>query len=191
MWITGGPIENPRRTASFGTMFSQTTDYAIRAAIEIATRSVEQPVLASELAQSLGIPQHYLSKILQQLVRAGVLDSTRGRRGGFVLRRPAAQIKLRDVVAPFENLRKCEECILGQPICSSAGACPLHDFWKVVRERYLEELDTRTLGDLASHQLKRLRTMDTALLKQLPHTPGRSTLAGAAKPARAKVKRGA
>ncbi|MBE7492577.1 MAG: Rrf2 family transcriptional regulator [Planctomycetes bacterium] len=157
-------------------MFSQTTDYAIRAAIDIATRQDDRPVLASELAASLDIPQHYLSKILQQLVRAGVLQSTRGRRGGFVLSRPAAKIRLREVVAPFENLRKCEECILGQPICSSAGACPLHDFWKLVRETYLKELDTRTLGDLATHQLKRLRAMDSAVLKQLPHAPGRATL---------------
>lgn len=163
-------------------MFSQTTDYAIRAAIDIATRPEGQPVLASELAARLGIPQHYLSKILQQLVRSGVLESTRGRRGGFVLRRPAQKIKLREVVAPFENLRKCEECILGQPICSSAGACPLHDFWKLVREHYLNELDTRTLGDLAAHQVKRLRTMEPGLLKQMPNLPGRAAFDGAARP---------
>lgn len=175
-------------------MFTQSTDYAIRAAIDIATRPEGQPVLASELAASLAIPQHYLSKILQQLVRAGVLESTRGRRGGFVLSRPADQIKLREVVAPFEDLRRCEECILGQPVCSSAGACPLHDFWKVVRERYLQELDTRTLGDLATYQVKRLRVMDPGLLRQLPNLPGRSVLEGAARaerPERRKAKRGA
>lgn len=167
-------------------MFSQTTDYAIRAAIDMATRPMGEPVLASELAKSLAIPQHYLSKILQQLVRAEVLESTRGRRGGFVLQRPAAQITLRQVVAPFENLRKCEECILGQPVCSTAGACPLHDFWKEVRERYLAELDTRTLQDMATFQLKRLKVMEPALYKMLLHTPGHASLETAARTAPSK-----
>ncbi len=176
-----GPVAD-----SFIAMFSQTTDYAIRAAIDIATRPEAEPVLASELARSLGIPQHYLSKILQQLVRADVLVSTRGRRGGFVLRRPATQIKLRQVVAPFENLRRCDECILGQPVCNSAGACPLHDFWKEVRERYLKELDTRTLQDMATFQLKRFKVMDPALYKTLIHAPGHSSLQAAAKAAPAR-----
>lgn len=157
-------------------MFSQTTDYAIRAAIEIATREGGQPVLAAELASSLNIPHRYLSKLLLQLGKAGVLASTRGRNGGFVLARPADQIKLRDVVAPFEDLKRCEQCIIGQPVCTDEAACPLHDFWKDVRERYLRELDTRTLGDLARHQIKRLQGMEVKVLTQLPHVPGRATL---------------
>ncbi len=153
-------------------MFSQTTEYAIRAAIDIATRPPGQQVLAAHLGETLGIPAHYLSKILQQLVRARVLKSTRGRQGGFALAKPADKIKLREIVAPFEDLKKCEECILGQPVCSDAGACPLHDFWAEVRTRYLHELNTRSLKELGEYQLQRLATMSAGLRGKLPTVPG-------------------
>ncbi|MBZ0136814.1 MAG: Rrf2 family transcriptional regulator [Planctomycetes bacterium] len=157
-------------------MFSQTSEYAIRALIEIATRPEGEHVLSSELGESLGIPQHYLSKILQQLVRTRVLKSVRGRSGGFRLARSAADIRLRDIVEPFEDLKKCEECILGQPVCSDAGACPLHDFWGDVRERYVNELETKSLADLTDYQLKKLGSMNAGLFKRVGSVPGKESL---------------
>lgn len=162
-------------------MFSQTTEYAIRAAIDIATRPEGERVLATQLGEVLGIPTHYLSKILQQLVRARVLSSVRGRKGGFMLTRPAAKITLKQIVAPFEDLRKYEECIMGQPVCSEAGACPLHDFWGDVRSRYLEELNKRTLKDLGDYQLMRIAKMGAGLRGKMPAVPGMDTWRGARK----------
>ncbi len=130
-------------------MFNQTCEYAIRAAIEIARRPKTEFVLAKELAEDLGLPHHYLSKILQQLVRSRVLESTRGRLGGFKLLRDPDQVKLVEIVAPFDDLKKKDECILGQAVCSDARACPLHEFWSDARARYLGELDQKTLGDFA------------------------------------------
>lgn len=153
-------------------MFSQTTEYAIRAMIDITTRPAGENVLAAQLGKSLGIPTHYLSKILQQLVRARVLKSVRGRQGGFSLARAPERIKLKEIVAPFEDLRKCEECILGQPVCSDAGACPLHDFWADVRTRYLDELNSRTLAELGEFQLRRLSTMSASMRGKLQSAPG-------------------
>lgn len=161
-------------------MFSQTTEYAIRALIEIATRPTDRQVLASELGDTLGIPQHYLSKILQQLVRRRVLNSVRGRQGGFSLARPAEEIRLREIVEPFEDMKRYEECILGQPVCSDAGACPLHEFWGDVRERYLDELDRRSLKDLSDYQLKRLTSMNAGLFKRVGSVPGKASLRGKA-----------
>jgi Rrf2 family protein len=162
-------------------MFSQTTEYAIRAAIDIATRPAGENVLASQLGEALGIPTHYLSKILQQLVRARVLTSLRGRQGGFKLARPPARIKLKEIVAPFEDLRKYEECILGQAVCSEAGACPLHEFWGEVRESFMVELNTKSLKDLSDFQLKRLATMSSGLRGKLQTAPGMETFKGAHK----------
>jgi Rrf2 family protein len=61
--------------------FNQTCEYAIRAMMEIARRPQGEYVLAKDLADKLDIPHHYLSKILQQLVRSRILESTRGRLG--------------------------------------------------------------------------------------------------------------
>lgn len=136
-------------------MFNQTCEYAIRAAMAIARRPKEEYVLAKELADELDLPQHYLSKILQQLVRQRVLESTRGRLGGFRLTRAADQIPLIEIVAPFDDLKKKEECILGQAVCNDARACPLHDFWKSVRNRYLDEIQHKTLGEFARFEAQR------------------------------------
>jgi Rrf2 family transcriptional regulator, iron-sulfur cluster assembly transcription factor len=157
-------------------MFSQTVEYAVRAAIDIATRPEGKKVLASEMAESLGIPAHYLSKILQQLARSRVLKSVRGRQGGFSLARPADKIRLREIIEPFEDMRKYEECILGQPVCSEAGACPLHDFWGEVRERYLHELETRTLAELSEFQLTHLMAMSPRMRRKVGHVPGKAAI---------------
>lgn len=154
-------------------MFSQTSEYAIRALIEIATRPKGEHVFAAQLGERLDLPHHYLAKILQQLVRTRVLKSVRGRSGGFGLARSASSIKLKDIVEPFEDLKKCEECILGQPVCSEAGACPLHDFWKDVRERYLEELKSKSLEDLKLFQIKQLSAMNAGVFKKVGAVPGK------------------
>lgn len=131
--------------------FSQTTEYALRAMIELA-RQPDRAVLARELTESTRIPQFYLSKILHLLTRHRLLASVRGRGGGFRLAKPSNEIPLARVVELFEDLRSTSECILGRPRCSDQEACPMHAFWKEMRERYLLELESRTLADLAAHE---------------------------------------
>ncbi|MDC1142482.1 Rrf2 family transcriptional regulator [Planctomycetota bacterium] len=155
-------------------MFSQTSEHAIRAMIEIATRDEGAQVLSSELSEALGIPQHYLSKILQQLVRTKVLVSTRGRNGGFGLAKPASKIKLRQLVEPFDDLTKYDDCILGQVLCNDSTACPLHDFWAGARKTFLCELDTKTLKELGESQLDRLAKMTSSTKGKLGNLPGRT-----------------
>ena len=133
-------------------MFSQTTEYAVRAMIELARDPKRAQVLAADLAERLGIPHHYLAKILQLLVRARLLNSTRGRLGGFAMAREAKEITLYEVIAPFEDLAKLDECILGEATCTDDRACPLHNYWKSARERYLQELEQRNLSELAEFQ---------------------------------------
>jgi Rrf2 family protein len=132
-------------------MFSQTTEYAIRAMIEIARQPEDESRLVRQLAERLEIPHFYLAKILHQLVRARILESVRGRGGGFRLAKPAAQIPLLHIVRQFEDIDKTTDCILGRPKCSDVEACPLHDFWRDVRTRYVHELESKSVKDLASH----------------------------------------
>ncbi|MCA8946255.1 MAG: Rrf2 family transcriptional regulator [Planctomycetes bacterium] len=156
-------------------MFSQTSEYAVRAVIEIATREPGASVLSSELATALNIPHHYLPKILKQLVRTRVLKSVRGRGGGFSLARTPKAIKLYDVVEPYEDMQKYDDCILGQPVCSDAGACPLHDFWSEVRQRYISELKSRTLEDLQQFHLKALAVEKPRQRNRAGSPPGKRT----------------
>ncbi len=68
--------------------------------------------------------------------------------------------------------------MLGQAVCSDAGACPLHEFWAEVRERFLEEIDDKTLEDLAEFQLSHLSSMNAGLRRRVGNVPGKAVLKG-------------
>jgi Rrf2 family protein len=82
---------------------SRSTGYALIAVGYIAQHYRESAVLASKVSKEYGIPLEYLLKILQQLVRANILRSKRGPRGGFFLARPAEDITLLEIVESVDG----------------------------------------------------------------------------------------
>jgi Rrf2 family protein len=130
-------------------VLSQTAEYALRAVLALADESQGQPLGAAHLANVLGIPQNYLSKTLHQLARAGVLESNRGKLGGFRLAREASRITLLEVVSPFDDVSSRRACLLGRPVCSDQSACAAHARWKDVSERTATFFRETTLADLA------------------------------------------
>lgn len=103
-------------------MFSQTAEYALRAAVALAAAEESLPV--SELAARTGVPPQYLSKVLQGLKAAGLLQARRGKRGGYRLGRPAAEISVLDVLNATAPLPRIHHCPLGLP--EHERLCPLH-----------------------------------------------------------------
>ncbi len=127
-------------------MISQTAQYALRAMVTIA--SEEGPVLARQIAKSTSIPKPYLSTVLRLAVRAGILHSSRGRGGGFVLARPAERLTLFDIVAAFDDVGQGPRCPFGMPQCSDAQACPMHEVWKPVSLGFRNMLMKTSLSEL-------------------------------------------
>jgi len=130
-------------------MLSTTSQYALRALARIAAEPDSAAVLGRDLARECEIPGNYLSKLLWQLKNLGLLKTTRGSGGGYSLSRPAARIRLIDIVEVFDALRTQPTCLLGQGECSDRDACAAHDSWKVVRKTYLDFLDSTTLADIS------------------------------------------
>lgn len=130
-------------------IFSRTSQYAIQALIYLATQPRGQPVLNREIADSIGVPAAYLAKILQGLSRGQILDSLRGRHGGFILHSGAERTSLLDVMLLLDGNRVERECLLGLKRCSDETACPVHRKWKRVKHEVLACLGSLTLGDLA------------------------------------------
>ncbi len=127
-------------------VLTQTAQYALRTVLRLAAgdrdrRTVEQ------LAEELDVPRNYLSKTLHLLARAGVVESTRGKHGGFRLRRAPHRVTLREVVAPFEEVGR-QVCLLGRDTCSDRHACPAHARWKAVSESVAAFFARTTLADL-------------------------------------------
>jgi Rrf2 family protein len=105
-------------------MFSQTTEYALRAVVWLAEQH-SKPQTTRQIAATTRVPAGYLSKVLQALGRADLVKSQRGLYGGFKLTRPPGQISVLEVVNAVDPIQRIETCPLG---LKSHGAelCALH-----------------------------------------------------------------
>lgn len=129
-------------------MLSQTAEYALRAVVFLAQRTDPAPLRVDAIAAALGIPANYLSKTLQVLVRARVLESQRGPHGGFRLAIAPRDLPLMRVVAPFDGVAERRHCLLGNPVCSDHTACAAHTSWKHTAEAVERFFRTTTLADI-------------------------------------------
>lgn len=130
-------------------MLSDTAEYALRAALYIAQHgSPERLVRTDQVAEALGVPRNYLSKILHQLAKQGVLISSRGVQGGFRLARPVDEVELARIVELFDPVAPQRTCILGRSQCSDKNPCPAHERWKGISQQVLTFFNKTTIGDL-------------------------------------------
>ncbi len=129
-------------------MLNQTAEYALRTAVYLAEHGRDGAVRAAVLADALGIPSNYLSKILHQLARQGILVSQRGKTGGFRLARGPDAISLADVVRPFDPVDAKRSCLLGRSVCSDRAPCEAHKEWKNVSTQVASFFHETTLASL-------------------------------------------
>lgn len=105
-------------------MFSQTAEYALRAAVCMAQHP-DRLLTTSQIAEMTHVPAGYLSKVLQLLIRAELIEATRGLRGGHRLARPAARISILEVINAVDPLKRINTCPLKLK-AHGAVLCPLH-----------------------------------------------------------------
>lgn len=135
-------------------LFSQTAEYALRAAVHLAAHP-GRPQTNQQIADATRVPAGYLSKVLQSLGRAALVRAQRGVGGGFTLARPARDITVLDVVNAVDPMQRIVECPLGLK-AHGTNLCPLH----------------RKLDDALALVEDALRSASIADLLQ---TPGRSS----------------
>ncbi|MCE9591295.1 MAG: Rrf2 family transcriptional regulator [Planctomycetes bacterium] len=105
-------------------MFSQTVEYALRAVVWLAYNHPES-LTTQEIARSTQVPAGYLSKVLQGLARAGLVQAQRGLHGGFSLALSPDELSILDVVNAVDPLRRISRCPLGLAT-HAKRLCPLH-----------------------------------------------------------------
>jgi Rrf2 family protein len=129
-------------------MLSQTAEHALRAILYLAQQNGDGPIAADHVAEALGAPRNYLSKTLHELARQGILDSTPGRRGGFVLAVRPDRLSIAEIVSVFDAPRKNPICLLGGRPCNDREPCAAHAHWKQVEDRSRRPLEDTTVADL-------------------------------------------
>jgi Rrf2 family protein len=132
---------------------SAKTDYAIRAALELAAAEDEKPVKGERIATAQAIPLRFLENILMQLRHAGLVESRRGADGGYRLARPASEIKLADVIRAIDGPLAGVSGERPQNLHYAGAAEPLREVWVAVRASLRHVLEEITLADVAAGKL--------------------------------------
>lgn len=131
-------------------MFSRTAKYAIMALTELAAG--DRSLKIRELAQAAGIPQPFLAKLIPPLVQAGIITSTRGKRGGLAFAHPPEEISLAETIREVEGDRLMLDCPFSLTPCGGQEDCPLAPLWDPVRQKIVAFLEATSLAQVAKRR---------------------------------------
>lgn len=129
-------------------MISQTVEYALRAIVTIA-QFEGQPCTARKISEITQVPSAYLSKLMQELVRSGLVSSQRGLHGGFVLTKGPNELTFLDIVDAIEPFKRIQHCPLGI-VTHDATLCPLHRRLDDVMKEAERSLRETTIAEVVS-----------------------------------------
>jgi len=146
-------------------MFSTKAEYGVRVMVELARRGTDAEngcVSLSEIADGDGLPLAYLEHLAARLRKAGLIESRRGARGGYLLARPAEEISMAEVVEALEGSIAPIECISegadGHLVCTreteTDHVCPTKLLWTRVRGSVVRTLEETRLSDLVQEKPK-------------------------------------
>ena len=145
-------------------LLSKACEYGIRSVLYLTDGPTGTYVPIRSISDALGIPYHFLAKVVQTLAQADVITSARGPHGGIALARPASQISLKEIVVALDGDDIFTECVLGLPGCGERKPCPLHEQWAPARDRIHRMFDHVSLAEMA----ERMEAHDFRLANLLP-----------------------
>ena len=130
-------------------IFSKSFGYAVRGVLYIVLmQDTKKYVQAEEIAVQLGVPRHFVSKILKKLVKAGVLSSSKGKTGGFTVNEETAGFVLLRLFEITDGLNTFSLCSLRLQECNAATPCPLHTPMDNIKQQLRNTLAATTISDL-------------------------------------------
>ena len=121
-------------------------DYAVRAMLALA-RHQDGLLSGGRIAASMDIPPRFVAQVMGDLVQAGLVEARTGRRGGYRLARPTAQISILQVVEAVEGDARRRTCVLRGGPCSRDGFCDVHQIFSSAQDALLERLGAARLSD--------------------------------------------
>jgi len=130
-------------------MISKSSEYAIRALVfvQLINWQNKRPLVA-EIAKEIDAPEAYCAKILQKLTKSNLLDSMKGRGGGFFFNENQSNLPLYNVINLMDGDSNFHSCGFGLTKCNDDNPCPLHEKYKVIRDGYYEIVKSETIKSL-------------------------------------------
>lgn len=124
-------------------------DYGIRSVLFLARQPFKKVSFVNEISEEYKIPRSFLAKILQKLVRAKIVRSYRGVKGGFSLARQARDISVLDVLQAIEGKPYLNICVMDRKKCTFSRNCPVHGVWVAAQAKVVDVLKKSNFEDMA------------------------------------------
>lgn len=128
-------------------LLNREVDYAVRAMV-LMTRANKPTVSVAQMQEGVGVNRPFLRKILQKLHKAGLLQASKGKGGGFSAAKAPENIRLSDLIAALQGPVKLNDCFFRKKLCRNHGTCLLRRRIGEVEARLAEEMERITLKDL-------------------------------------------
>ena len=125
-------------------------DYALRAMLFLADLDDSTRAATSQIAKEKQIPPSFLAKIISQLSIAGIINTSRGARGGVTLARPAEEITLLEVIEAIDGPISLNQCTLSKNGCPFMENCPIHDVWCEAQDELVKRLSSTNFAQMKS-----------------------------------------
>ena len=127
-------------------------DYSIRALLVLGALGADELLSADRLASRAKVAEPLLRKLLQKLVRAGIVESVKGTGGGFRLARAPRAISVLDIIEPVQGKLAINRCFLGRSGCPLQGRCKISRKLVGIQEHLVQFFKGITLGDLIAEE---------------------------------------
>ena len=127
---------------------TQRADYGIAAVLYLSQKNEAHRSSLDEISRSTEIPEEFLRKIFQILVKSGIIDSFKGRGGGVSLARSPKDITIAEIIEPLEGEMGLVRCLRKEERCPRSSECRASSFWRKTQGNFLQILDRTTIKDL-------------------------------------------
>ncbi|MCX5833311.1 MAG: Rrf2 family transcriptional regulator [Deltaproteobacteria bacterium] len=126
--------------------------YGVRLMLDLALHYGEGPVLLKDIAGRQGISEKYLWQLINPLKKMGLIGSTRGAHGGYVLARSPSEISLKEIVRVLEGSLCLVDCVENLAVCERSQTCTSRDIWSEASNQISQILESVTLDKMVVKQ---------------------------------------
>lgn len=141
-------------------VITRATEYAIRTVIYLAQQPKEEIVLKKDICRTQDVTPAFLTKILQPLIKAGIVSSQRGVGGGFLLARDPGEITLLDILQAEEGPLKLNHCLVENGRCFRDSHCSAHEVWHEAQGEMIVVLQRYSVAELVRREKDKLARLN-------------------------------
>ena len=131
-------------------IITRATEYAIRAILYMSRQPVGEIIYKKDICKAQEITPAFLTKILQPLIKDGIVGSQRGVGGGFYLAKAPVEITLLDIIKSQEGPVYLNQCLIERSSCEREFFCPVHGAWSQIRKEFMATLSRYDFASLAA-----------------------------------------